>query len=135
MFLLVAVLAASVAAAAAVSWPWVLPCKAAGVEGWARHLAPLVPGCRCSFHQTRTHQGSCHPCQQSCGIMGSVRLFVWLVGFLTSSSTTSTRLYRGRAPKTERLTILRAAPHETELGDHNFCLSRSYYTDIDPASR
>ena len=37
-----------------------------------------------------------------------------LVGFLTSSSTT--RLYRGRAPKTERLTILRAVTHETELG-------------------
>ena len=27
-------------------------------------------------------------------------------------------------PKTERLTILRAATHETELGDHSFCLSR-----------
>ena len=27
--------------------------------------------------------------------------------------------------KTERLTILRAATHETELGDHDFCLSRS----------
>ena len=40
----------------------------------------------------------------------------WLVGFLTSSSTT--RLYRGRAPRQERLTILRAATHETELGDH-----------------
>ena len=53
-------------------------------------------------------------------------LFVWLVGFLTSSSTT--RLYRGRAPRQERLTILRAATHETELGDHDFCLSRSHYT-------
>ena len=29
-------------------------------------------------------------------------------------------------PKTERLTILRAASHETELGDHDFCLSRSH---------
>ena len=28
-------------------------------------------------------------------------------------------------PKTERLTILRAATHETELGDHDFCLSLS----------
>ena len=53
-------------------------------------------------------------------------LFVCLFGFLTSSSTT--RLYRGRAPKQERLTILRAATHETELGDHDFCLSRSHYT-------
>ena len=52
-----------------------------------------------------------------------VCLFVCLFGFLTSSSTT--RLYRGRAPRQERLTILRAATHETELGDHDFCLSRS----------
>ena len=52
--------------------------------------------------------------------------FVCLVGFLTSSSTT--RLYRERAPRQERLTILRAATHETELGDHDFCLSRSHYT-------
>ena len=50
-------------------------------------------------------------------------LFVCLLGSLTSSSTT--RLYRGRAPRQERLTILRAATHETELGDHDFCLSRS----------
>ena len=56
-----------------------------------------------------------------------------LVGFLTSSSTT--RLYRGRAPRQERLTILRAATHETELNDHDFCLSRSHYTDTDPTSR
>ena len=61
------------------------------------------------------------------------RLVGWLVGFLTSSSTT--RLYRGRAPRQERLTILRAATHETELGDHGFCFSRSHYTDTDPTSR
>ena len=60
-------------------------------------------------------------------------VFVCLFGFLTSSSTT--RLYRGRAPRQERLTILRAATHETELGDHDFCLSRSHYTDTDPTSR
>ena len=60
-------------------------------------------------------------------------LFVCLVGFLTSSSTT--RLYRGRAPRQERLTILRAATHETELGDYDFCLSRSHYTDTDPTCR
>ena len=60
-------------------------------------------------------------------------LFVCLVGFLTSSSTT--RLYRGRIPRQERLTILRAATHETELGDHDFCLSRSHYTDTDPTCR
>ena len=50
------------------------------------------------------------------------KAIVCLFGFLTSSSTT--RLYRGRAPRQERLTILRAATHETELGDHDFCLSR-----------
>ena len=38
-------------------------------------------------------------------------------------------------PKIERLTILRAVTHETELGDHDFCLSRSRYTDTDPTSR
>ena len=37
-------------------------------------------------------------------------------------------------PKTERLTILHAATHETELGDRNFCLSQSHYTDTDPNS-
>ena len=61
-----------------------------------------------------------------------VCFFVWFVGFLTSSSTT--RLYRGRAPR-QSLTILRAATHEIELGDHDFCLSRSHYTDTDPTSR
>ena len=62
-----------------------------------------------------------------------VCLFVCLFGFLTSSSIT--RLYRGRAPRQERLTISRAATHETELGDHDFCLSRSHYTDTDPTCR
>ena len=36
-------------------------------------------------------------------------------------------------PKTERLTILYGATHETERGDHG--LSRSHYTDTGPASR
>ena len=67
------------------------------------------------------------------GKQQSSSLFVCLFGFLTSSSTT--RLYRGRAPRQERLTILRAATHETELGDHDFCLSRSHYTDTDPTCR
>ena len=58
---------------------------------------------------------------------------VCLFGFLTSSSTT--RLYSGRAPRQERLTILRAATHETELGDHDFCLSQSHYTDTDPTCK
>ena len=30
---------------------------------------------------------------------------------------------------TERVTILHTATHETELGDHDFCLGRSHYTD------
>ena len=41
----------------------------------------------------------------------------------------------GTDPKRERLTILRAATHETELGGHDFCLSPSHYTDTDPTSR
>ena len=48
-------------------------------------------------------------------------LFGWflnvLVNYLVISRT---------GPRTERLTILRAATHETELGDHDFCLSRSH---------
>ena len=34
-----------------------------------------------------------------------------------------------------RLTILRAATHETELEDHDFCISRSHYTNTHPTSR
>ena len=60
-------------------------------------------------------------------------MFVCLLGSLTSSSTT--RLYRGRGPKTERLTVLRVATHDTELGNHDFCLGRPHYTDTDPTSR
>ena len=37
-------------------------------------------------------------------------------------------------PKTERLTILHAVTHVTERGDHDFCLSRSHYTDTDTTS-
>ena len=33
------------------------------------------------------------------------------------------------------MTILRAATNETELGDHDFYLSGSHYTDTDPTSR
>ena len=32
-------------------------------------------------------------------------------------------------------TIIRAATHETEIGDHDFCLIRSHYTDTDSTSR
>ena len=44
--------------------------------------------------------------------------FVCMVGFLKSLS--ATRLYRGLI-----LTILHAATHEIECGDHDFCLSLS----------
>ena len=37
--------------------------------------------------------------------------------------------------KTDVLTILRAATYESERGDHDFCLSRSHYTDTDLTSR
>ena len=55
-----------------------------------------------------------------------------MFGFLTSSSTT--RLYRGQV---QRLTSdnISAVTHETEWGDHDFCISRSHYTDTDSTSR
>ena len=58
-------------------------------------------------------------------LYSTTSIFSSLVGFLTSSSTT--RLYRGRVP--------RLNTHETERGDHDFCLSRLHYTDTDPTSR
>ena len=67
------------------------------------------------------------------GFLISSSIWFGLLGFLMSSSTT--RLYRKRAPRQERLTILCAATHETEQGDHELCLSRSHYTDTDPTSR
>ena len=54
----------------------------------------------------------------------------WLLNVLVNYQAISRT-----GPKTERLTILRAATHETELADHDFCLSRSHYTDTDPTSR
>ena len=58
-------------------------------------------------------------------------VFCWLVGFLTSSST---RLHQGMGPKTERLAILRTATHETELGDHDFCLSQSHVHSVNSST-
>ena len=57
-------------------------------------------------------------------------LFVWFLNVLVNYYVISRT-----GPKTECLTILRAATHEKELGDHDFCLSRSHYTDTDPTSR
>ena len=58
--------------------------------------------------------------------------FVWLVGFLTSSSTT--RLSRGPVP---RLTSDNFTCRHTETGrgHHDFCLSRSQFTGSDPTSK
>ena len=57
-------------------------------------------------------------------------LFGWFLNVLVNYQVISRT-----GPKTERLTILRAATHETELGDHDFYLSQSHYTDTDPTSR
>ena len=57
-------------------------------------------------------------------------MVVWFLNVLVNYSVISRT-----GPKTERLTILRAVTHETELGDHDFYLSRSIYTDTDPTSR
>ena len=55
-----------------------------------------------------------------------VSLFGWFLNVLVNYKVISRT-----GPKTERLTILRAATHETELGDHDLCLSPSHYTDTD----
>ena len=61
---------------------------------------------------------------------------VWLVGWFLNVIVNNKAISQ-MGPKTERLAILNAATHETELGDHDFCLSRSryYYTDTDLTSR
>ena len=55
-----------------------------------------------------------------------VSLFGWFLNVLVNYKVISRT-----GPKTERLTILRAATHKTELGDHDLCLSPSHYTDTD----
>ena len=54
---------------------------------------------------------------------------VWFLNVLVNNQAISRT-----GPKTERLTILRAGIDETEMGDHDFRLSRSHYTDTDPTS-
>ena len=61
---------------------------------------------------------------------GMACLFGWFLNVLVNYYVISRT-----DPKTERLTILHASTHETELGDNDFCLSRSHYTDTDPTSR
>ena len=58
----------------------------------------------------------------------------WLVGWFLNVLVNNEAISR-TGPKSERLTILHAATHETELGDHDLCLSRSHYTDTDLTSR
>ena len=53
-------------------------------------------------------------------------LFVWFLHILVDYF-----FILRTGPKTERLTGLGAAIHETELGVPDFCLSRSHYTDTD----
>ena len=71
-----------------------------------------------------------------CVIIGLVSttllcLFVWLVGFLTSSS--ETKLFCGRLPglasDNSGCCLMRRG------GDHDFSLRRSHYTDTDTTSR
>ena len=57
-------------------------------------------------------------------------LFGWFLNVLVNYNVISRA-----GPKTERLTILRAATLATGLRDLDFCLSQSHYTDTDPTSR
>ena len=59
-------------------------------------------------------------------------LFGWLVGFLTSSSTT--RLYRVRAPR-QSLWQFNVLPHMRQSWETMTSVSASHYTDTDPTSR
>ena len=68
-------------------------------------------------HQREHPQQNCLNCHQRCS-------------FSTSSST---RLYLGRAARlmSDNFYML---PHTRQLGDHDFCLSQSHYTETDPTS-
>ena len=59
-------------------------------------------------------------------------IFLCLFAFLTSSS--ATRLCRGRVPRltSDNLTCCHT---QDRAGRHDFCLSRSHYTDTNPTSR
>ena len=68
---------------------------------------------------------------ETLNVSGRIVCFVvWFLNVLVNHKVISRT-----GAKTERLTILRAVTRETELGDHDFCLSRSHYTDTDPNSR
>ena len=56
--------------------------------------------------------------------------FIWLVVWFLNALVNYKVISR-TGPKTERLTtILRASAHEAELGDHDFCLSRSHHPKL-----
>ena len=60
-------------------------------------------------------------------------MIVWLVGWLVGPRQQLG--YMADGPQDRASEILRAATRETELGDHDFCLSQSHYTDTDPTCR
>ena len=84
------------------------------------YLPLFVPPIKDSYCQIRRGRGSS---------IGRAR-FVCLVSY----SPRSQLGYIADGSQDLRLTILRVATHETEWGDHDFCLSRSHYTDTDPTS-
>ena len=63
-----------------------------------------------------------------------LRLFVCFVCFVSQRPRQQLGYIVDRS-QDWRLTILRAASHETKRGDHDFCLSWSHYTDTGPTSR
>ena len=78
------------------------------------------------LNTARTH---CGPSLQE----GQTCLPFFLFGFLTPSSGTT--LYRRWVPRLTTDNFTCCNTHETERGDHDFCLGWSHYTDTDPTSR
>ena len=62
----------------------------------------------------------------------NLNLWSCLFGFLTSSS--SNRLYRRRFPRLMSNSFT-CCHKRDRVGDHDFCLSQSDYTDINPTSK
>ena len=61
--------------------------------------------------------------------------FHCLFGWLASERPRQQLGYIADGSQGWRLKMLRAATHETERANHEFCLSRSHYTDTHPTSR
>ena len=64
-------------------------------------------------------------CHIATNLTIQICLFHWFLNVLVNNWAISRT-----GPKTEGLTILRAATHEAELGDHDFCLSRSNNIEV-----